>query len=176
MNMMEAAKARILRGDIIENLYRYYGTDIKIAVLKSALRTKGFVEDQEIKKAVYYLGGEEKRYIHVEVNKDNWMNKVLETAEKEIARLEIMELCRMAAPEGVNAKIIRASLKKSGYDMSEEEILQQADYLHQKGLLSVVRVTNRMLGIRRDVIKITAAGIDYMEGNSGSITGIDEGS
>ena len=104
------------------------------------------------------------------------MNKVLETAEKEIARLEIMELCRMAAPEGVNAKIIRASLKKSGYDMSEEEILQQADYLHQKGLLSVVSVTNRMLGICRDVIKITAAGIDYMEGNSGSITGIDEGS
>ena len=43
MNMMEAAKARILRGDIIENLYRYYGTDIKIAVLKSALMTKGFV-------------------------------------------------------------------------------------------------------------------------------------
>ncbi len=77
MNMMEAAKARILRGDIIENLYRYYGTDIKIAVLKSALRTKGFVEDQEIKKAVYYLGGEEKRYIHVEVNKDNWMDSLI---------------------------------------------------------------------------------------------------
>ena len=77
MNLMEAAKAKVLRGDIIENLYRYYGTDIRIVVLKSALRTKGFVEDQEIRKAIYYLGGEDKRYIHVEVNVENWMDSLL---------------------------------------------------------------------------------------------------
>ncbi len=77
MNRMEAAKARVMRGDIIEKLYLYYGTDIRIAVLKSALRTKGFVEDQEIRKAVYYLGGEGKRYIHVEINRDNWMDSLI---------------------------------------------------------------------------------------------------
>ncbi len=77
MNLMEAAKAKVLRGDIIENLYRYYGTDIRIVVLKSALRTKGFVEDQEIRKAIYYLGGEDKRYIHVEVNVENWMDSLI---------------------------------------------------------------------------------------------------
>ena len=26
---------------------------------------------------MYYLGGEEKRYIHVEVNKDNWMDSLI---------------------------------------------------------------------------------------------------
>ena len=77
MNLMEAAKAKVLRGDIIENLYRYYGTDIRIVVLKSALRTQGFVEDQEIRKAIYYLGGEDKRYIHVEVNVENWMDSLI---------------------------------------------------------------------------------------------------
>ena len=77
MNLVQVAEAKILRGDIIETLYTYYGTDIRIAVLKSALRAKGFVEDKEIQKAVYYLGGEGKRYIHVEINRDNWMDSLI---------------------------------------------------------------------------------------------------
>lgn len=77
MEPMEIAKAKVLRGDIVESLYRYYGTDIRIAVLKSALRAKGFVDDAEIKKAVYYLGGEGKRYIHVEVDRENWTDSLI---------------------------------------------------------------------------------------------------
>lgn len=77
LNVMEAAKAKILRGDIIEKLYLYYGNDIKIAVLKSALRANGFVEDAQIRKAIYYLGGTGKHFIHVEVDKDNWMNSLI---------------------------------------------------------------------------------------------------
>ena len=46
-------------------------------VLKSALRAKGFVDDAEIKKAVYYLGGEGKRYIHVEVDLENWTDSLI---------------------------------------------------------------------------------------------------
>lgn len=30
--------------------------------------------EEELRKAIYYLGGEGKRYIHVEVNKDNWLD------------------------------------------------------------------------------------------------------
>lgn len=59
-------EAKLLRGDLIEMLYRYYGTDIKISVVKSSLRVKGHVSEEELKKAVYYLGGEGKHYIHVE--------------------------------------------------------------------------------------------------------------
>lgn len=77
LNQMEAAKAKVLRGDIIEKLYTYYGNDIKIAVLKSALRANGFVDDAEIRKAIYYLGGEGKRFIHVEINKDKWMDSLI---------------------------------------------------------------------------------------------------
>lgn len=65
-DIMAINETKILRGNLIELLYRYYGTDIRIAVLRSSLRVKGHVDDEELRKAVYYLGGEGKRYIHVE--------------------------------------------------------------------------------------------------------------
>lgn len=68
-DIMTINAAKILRGNLIGLLYRYYGIDIKIAVLRSSLRVKGHVDDEELKKAVYYLGGEGKRYIHVETAK-----------------------------------------------------------------------------------------------------------
>lgn len=69
-DIMIVNEAKVLRGDLIELLYRYYGTDIKIAVLRSSLRVKGYINDEELKKAIYYLGGEGKRYIHVEPAKE----------------------------------------------------------------------------------------------------------
>lgn len=77
MNSIKIAESKLLRGDIIEKLYLYYGTDIKISVLRSALRMKGYVEDEEIRKAIYYLGGEGKRYVHVEVNQENWADSLI---------------------------------------------------------------------------------------------------
>ena len=77
MDEIKVQEAKVLRGDIIEKLYFYYGKDIKIAVLKGTLRAKGFVSDEEIKKAIYYLGGEEKRYIHVELDKENWTDSLI---------------------------------------------------------------------------------------------------
>lgn len=77
MDLVKIIEAKNLRGDIIEKLYLYYGQDIRITVLKSALRVKGYVNDDEIKKAIFYLGGDGKRYIHVEVNNENWMDSLI---------------------------------------------------------------------------------------------------
>lgn len=77
MDLVKIIEAKNLRGDIIEKLYLYYGQDIRITVLKSALRVKGYVNDDEIKKAIFYLGGDGKRYIHVEVNVENWMDSLI---------------------------------------------------------------------------------------------------
>ncbi len=77
MDLVKIIEAKNLRGDIIEKLYLYYGQDIRITVLKSALRVKGYVNDDEIKKAIFYLGGDGKRYIHVEVNSENWMDSLI---------------------------------------------------------------------------------------------------
>ncbi len=77
MNEMEVSERKILRGNVIEKLYKNYGSDIRIAVLKNLLRTSGFVTEQELQKTIFYLGGEEKRYIHVELNQENWLDSLI---------------------------------------------------------------------------------------------------
>ena len=81
MDQLKVAEAKLLRGAVISKLYDVYGTDIRIGALKNMLRPRGFVMDDEIRKAIFYLGGEhgpEKlRYTHVEVNEDNWQDGII---------------------------------------------------------------------------------------------------
>lgn len=74
---LEVAEMKVLRGDVIEKLYMTYGTDIRIAALRNALRSKGLLPEESLKKCIFYLGGEGKRYIHVEVNQENWMDSMI---------------------------------------------------------------------------------------------------
>ena len=99
----------------------------------------------------------------------------IQTAEKEVIRQEILEMLSMAGTDGAGEKVLRAALKKAGYELPEEEILRQVSYLKEKELVQTVEVKNPKLGIRRTIAYITAAGTDYLEGNSGEIPGIDEG-
>lgn len=77
MDTLEISEVKILRGDVIEKLYMTYGTDIRIAALRNALRSRGLIPEESLKKCIFYLGGEGKRYIHVEVNKENWMDSMI---------------------------------------------------------------------------------------------------
>lgn len=77
MDRLEVNELKLLRGDIIESLYRTYGTDIRIAALRNALRSKGLIPEDQLRKCIYYLGGEGKRYIHVEVNQENWLDSMI---------------------------------------------------------------------------------------------------
>lgn len=77
MDRMETAKAKTLRGDIIERLYASYGDDITVGNLKQVLSYKGYNSDKEIKKAVYYLTGAKKEYVKLVYNKDNYMDSLI---------------------------------------------------------------------------------------------------
>lgn len=77
MNMMEISERKVLRGNVIEKLYSTYGEDLRIAILKNLLRTSGLVTDAELQKAIFYLGGDGKKYVHVEVNRDNWLDSTI---------------------------------------------------------------------------------------------------
>ncbi len=99
----------------------------------------------------------------------------IQTAEKEVIRQEMLEMLSLAGMDGCGEKVLKAALKKAGYELSEEEILRQVYYLKEKGLVRTVDVKNQKLGIRRTITYITAAGTDYLEGNGGEIPGIDEG-
>lgn len=100
------------------------------------------------------------------------MNNALDTARRGIIREEILNICSMAGIGGADTKVIRAMVKKNGYDVSEEDIVRHAKYLKEKGLVSVRDVGNERLGIKRTVVSITAPGTDYLEGSTADIPGI----
>lgn len=77
MDQLKVAEAKLLRGAVISKLYMTYGTDIRIYALKNLLRSKGLVQDEDLKKTIFYLGGDGKRYIHVEVNKEEWRDSMI---------------------------------------------------------------------------------------------------
>lgn len=94
MNRVEVADRKVLRGNVIERLYAHYGEDLRIATLRNLLRTSGLVTEEELKKAIFYLGGEGKRYIHVTVNEDNWLDGMiwLEPAGVNLAEGDITDI------------------------------------------------------------------------------------
>lgn len=73
MNELEVIKAKEIRGNIIEALYRNYGEDITISVLKNALPLSGFLKTSDIRNALYYLSGKQKEYVKVVVNTEDYM-------------------------------------------------------------------------------------------------------
>lgn len=101
------------------------------------------------------------------------MSDLLRTAEKEILRKEILGLCYKAAPTGCSMDVLAAAFAHSGTG-DKEEITRQVDYLEAKHLVMVHTVGNKGLGISRKIVKLTAEGIDYMEGNADQIAGIGE--
>ncbi|MDD3137705.1 MAG: hypothetical protein PHX08_01870 [Lachnospiraceae bacterium] len=102
------------------------------------------------------------------------MSNLTDLAEKEIIRREILTLCNTAVPVGCSAQVLKNSLNKMGHDVTEQDVIRQVTYLKEKELIKTDEVKNTVLGIYRVVAHITAAGIDYLEGNAERVTGISE--
>lgn len=68
MDKLEIAKAKELRGDIIERLYGLYGSKVSLGTLRNMLRYKSYFTESDVKKAIEYLSGAKKEFI--EVNSD----------------------------------------------------------------------------------------------------------
>lgn len=101
------------------------------------------------------------------------MGNVMQTAENEVIRREILELCQMAAPVGAGTTVLKVSLRKEGYELTDQEVSLHAAYLVGKGLLKKEEVRNARLNIKREILFITPEGIDYLEGNGPEVEGID---
>lgn len=101
------------------------------------------------------------------------MSNLIQTAEKEILRKEIMNLCYQAGSVGCSTDVLAAAFAHGG-TCSKDELLRQVDYLEAKKLVTVQTVGNERLGISKKVVRLTAEGIDYLEGNTDRITGIGE--
>lgn len=94
------------------------------------------------------------------------MSSMIDTAQKEIVRNELLKMCDMAGSEGASEQLLRAGLKKMGISLTPEEIKKQISYLEDKKLVTLERLDNERLNIHRVVAKITALGMDVLEGNA----------
>ena len=101
------------------------------------------------------------------------MSDLIRMAEKEILRKEIMNLCYQAGPVGCSTDVLAAAFAHGG-SCSRDELERQVDYLKDKNIVTVQPVGNERLGLSKKVVKLTAGGIDYLEGNADRIAGIGE--
>jgi len=100
------------------------------------------------------------------------MSNVMDTAENEVVRRNILELCRQTGECGAGIPVMKAALKKLGHVMTDQDLMLQVGYLEGKGLVRKETVENQRLGIRRHIVFLTPAGIDYLEGNGPDILGV----
>ncbi len=101
------------------------------------------------------------------------MNRLVELAEKEMARKEILEICRQSIPLGADGKVLQAVLRKSGYELTEQQVDEQLYYLQGRKLVELQDASSRTLGIRRTIARITPEGMDVLEGN-GTAEGVGD--
>ncbi len=101
------------------------------------------------------------------------MSRVMDTAEKEVIRREILELCRETQPYGAGLQVLKAALRKSDYDVGDKELLTHVEYLKGKGLIRTEEVASRRLEICRVIVHLTPEGMDYLDGNGQDIVGVD---
>lgn len=99
------------------------------------------------------------------------MSNLLDVATKEILRKEILNLCNQAAPIGCSMDVLEAAFAHTG-DSDKMEIARQVDYLAAKKLVEIQEVGNKQLNIHKTVVKITAYGMDFLEGNAEQVAGI----
>lgn len=91
-------------------------------------------------------------------------NKVMELAEKEILRQSILEITEQSGTDGASNILIKKALSKTGLKPSDEQLKREISYLQDKGLVSVKHIKNSVLGIERDVIRLTSKGMDVLDG------------
>lgn len=102
------------------------------------------------------------------------MSDMVQITEKEIMRKEILTLCSAASVNGCSMQVLTAALKKSGYNADQAAVERECAYLADKGLIRTQTVGNTRLGVQRSIAWITAEGTDYLDCNTGAVTGIAE--
>ncbi len=101
------------------------------------------------------------------------MSDVMNTAMNEETRKVILELCLQTAPIGAGIPVLKAAMRKFGYQLTDQELQLHTAYLTEKKLLRCEEVKNERLGINRKILFITAEGIDYLEGNGPDVVGVN---
>lgn len=72
LDKLKVARAKELRGEIICRLYAYYDKVTPVSSINALLRYRNYNSKEDIKKALHYLSGAKKEFIHVTINEDDY--------------------------------------------------------------------------------------------------------
>lgn len=74
---IDIARAKELRGEILKRLYDVYGEPVALNTIRNILRYKSYYSENDIKRAVSYLSGRDRDYIHIGIDaSDYWGSQV----------------------------------------------------------------------------------------------------
>jgi len=89
----------------------------------------------------------------------------LERYEARIARGHILEILKIAYPGPASLELLDVTLHDRGCSAGPAIIRGYVDYLKEKGYVSVQEVRDDGLGLSRTLVKLTASGVDLLEGS-----------
>lgn len=88
----------------------------------------------------------------------------LELYEARIARGHVLKVLKTAYPEPASVELLELALNDRHCPTSPAVIQGYAQYLADKGYVTVSEVGSEELGLSRILVKLTPKGIDLLEG------------
>jgi len=89
----------------------------------------------------------------------------LERYEARIARGQILHILKIAYPGPASLELLETTLNDRKYPSSPAVLKGYLDYMADKGYVKVWEEHDDMMGVERTLAKLTAAGIDLLEGS-----------
>jgi predicted transcriptional regulator len=97
----------------------------------------------------------------------------LEKYEARIARGHIMQILKIAYPGPASLELLEVTLNDRSCNTSPAIIRGYVDYLAEKGYVHVWEEKDDVLNVQRTLVKLTAHGVDLMEGNISPEPGVN---
>lgn len=93
------------------------------------------------------------------------MSKITQLVKREIIRGNILKILDEFGSMGASTKLLSKALSTSeDFEVSKEEVDRELRYLQGKNAVDIEHIENKVLGVKRDIARITSCGIDVLEG------------
>jgi hypothetical protein len=94
---------------------------------------------------------------------DERLHRIAETAHKEVLRTHILRIAETVYPKWLNEAEVFTTLERTGFDTYLNELIVNAHYLAEKGLLRIEKIKDDY-DKETQRVQLTAKGIDFLEG------------
>lgn len=85
--------------------------------------------------------------------------------ESRVIRGQILKILKVAYPGPASLELLEVTLNDRHCNTCTTAIKAHVEYMEEKGYVSAVDEKDDLLGVTRTLVKLTAKGIDLLEGN-----------